>query len=97
MVSEWTFLTKHAVVLSIVAHHPTITGRELAGLLRITERAVRRIISDLHASGYISKKRNGRQNYYSINVNLPLRHHTHRERAVGDLLQALRLEYTSKS
>lgn len=92
--SEWTFLTNHAVIFSIVAHHPTITGRELARLVHITERATRRIISDLHVSGYITKKRNGRHNYYGVNIDLPLRHHAHRERAVGDLLKALRLECT---
>jgi DeoR/GlpR family transcriptional regulator of sugar metabolism len=87
--AEWTFLTNHAVILSIIAHHPTITGRELADLVKITERAIRRIISDLHVSGYITKRRNGRYNYYDVNIDLPLRHHTHRETAVGNLLEAL--------
>jgi transcription initiation factor IIE alpha subunit len=92
--SEWTFLTNHAVVLSIIAHHPTITGRELALFVCISERAIRRIISDLYISGYISKKRNGRHNYYEINVDLPLRHHTHQERAIGDLLKVLSINYS---
>ncbi len=86
---EWTFLTNHALVLSYIAHYPRITGRDLANAIGITERATRKVIADLLDAGYIAKKRVGRQNRYRVNPDLPLRHPSYRETAVGELLQAL--------
>lgn len=87
--TEWTFLTNHAIVLSFLAKHPRITARELSTAIGITERAVRRFIADLHAAGYITKKREGRGVRYRINPNLPLRHDTYREIVIGDFLESL--------
>ena len=86
---EWTFITKHAVLLSLIAAHPRITARELATRLSITERAIRKIIADLYTAGYIGKKREGRGVKYSINPDLPLRQETHRKFPVGDMLTSL--------
>jgi len=86
---EWTFLTNHTLVLSHVALHPRITARELSDAIGITERATRKIIADLLEAGYINKKREGRRNRYRVNPELPLRHLSHGETAVGDLLQVL--------
>lgn len=86
---QWTFLTKHALVLSLVSKQPRITARELAAAIGITERAVRRAIADLYATGYISKKREGRGVRYSINPDLSLRHDTQYEVDIGDFLEAL--------
>jgi DNA-binding transcriptional ArsR family regulator len=87
--SDWTFLTNHALVLSHMRRHPRVTARELGDAIGITERATRRIIADLDEAGYIIKKREGRRNRYRVNTDLPLRHPTNQETAVGDLLQAL--------
>jgi predicted DNA-binding transcriptional regulator YafY len=87
--SEWTFLTKHALVLSLIAKHPRITARELATAIGTTERAIRRVIADLYGDGYIGKKRVGRGVKYRIRPDLSLRHGTHGEIAVGDFLEAL--------
>ena len=86
---EWTFVTNYALVLSFLAKHPRATGRELATAIGITERTVRKIIADLDAAGYISKKKQGRRIRYRINPDLSLRHDTHQEIAVGDFLEAL--------
>ncbi len=86
---EWMFLTNHALVLSCIARHPRITARELANAIGITERTARKIIADLQEAGYITKKRQGRRNYYRVNPDLTLRHPGHGETAVGDLLAAL--------
>jgi predicted DNA-binding transcriptional regulator YafY len=86
---EWTFLTNHALVLSFIARHPQITARELSTSIGVTERAIRRFIADLQDAGYISKKREGRGVRYEINPDLPLRHETYQETAVGDFLKAL--------
>mgnify|MGYP001105408346 CR=1 FL=1 len=86
---EWTFVTNHALVLNFLAKQPRITARELATAIGITERTVRKIIADLDAAGYISKKKQGRRIRYRINPHLSLRHDAHQEIAVGDFLKAL--------
>ena len=87
--SEWRFLTNHAVVLSYVSIRPRITARELSGAVGITERATRKIIADLFQAGYISKDLEGRRNRYRVNPDLPLRHPALEETAVGYLLEIL--------
>ena len=87
--SQWGFVTNHALVLSFVARHPSITAREISVAVGITERAVRRILSDLETEGYTSKRRAGRGLRYRIKPELPLRHDAHRDKAVGDLLEVL--------
>jgi len=86
---EWTFITRHAVALSLIAKRPRITALELSAAMGVTERAVRKIIADLAATGYINKKREGRGVRYRINHDLSLRQDTHVEVAIGDLLKAL--------
>jgi predicted transcriptional regulator len=86
---EWTFITRHAVALSIISKHPRITALELGKEMGMTERAVRKIIADLASLGYIEKKRQGRGVEYTVNHELTLRRHTHRDIAVGDLLAAI--------
>ena len=86
---EWTFLTNHALVLSTVAKYPRIKALEISQAIGVTERAVRKFIADLEAAGYITKTREGRGVRYSVNSHLPLRHATHRDRMVGDFLEAL--------
>ena len=87
--SDWTFLTKHALVLSMIAQHPQITAHEIALDIGITERQVRRIIADLFAEGYIKKRKEGRGMRYRINSDLSLRHYSLQEIAIGDFLGAL--------
>lgn len=87
--SEWTFLTNHALVLGFISKQPHITARELSTVIGITERAVRKIIADLDDTGYIDKVKEGRRIRYHINPNLPLRHETQLEIAVGDFLATL--------
>jgi DNA-binding transcriptional ArsR family regulator len=89
--AEWTFVSNHAVVLSFLSHHASITAREVATRVGITERAVRKIINDLETGGYILKAREGRRVNYSVKKHLPLRHRTQQDKSVGDLLKVLGL------
>ncbi len=86
---EWTFLTNHGLILSYIARHPRTTALELANAIGITERTTRNIIRDLLQAGYIMKKLEGRQNNYRVNPSLYLRHASHQEVCVGDLLALL--------
>jgi predicted ArsR family transcriptional regulator len=86
---KWTFVTNHAVVLSYLAKHPSITARQLALEIGITERAVRTIIADLEGEGYIVKAKEGRGVRYSVKSAKPLRHCTQMDQEVGKLLKLL--------
>lgn len=87
--NKWTFITNHAAVLTLLDGKEHLTAREVALELGITERYVIQIIKDLEADGYISKRREGRQNRYTINKDLPLRRGDQREVHVRDLLQVI--------
>ena len=87
--SQWTFVTNHAVVLSVISRNPVITGHELALKIGISERAVRRIIAELQEAGYIKKKKEGRRVRYQVKDQAPLRHKTQGDKAVGKLLKIL--------
>jgi DNA-binding transcriptional ArsR family regulator len=85
----WTFVTNHAVVLSLISQNPVITGHQLSLEVGISERAVRRIISELYEGGYVSKGKEGRRVRYQVKHHARLRHKTQRDKAVGDLLKIL--------
>ena len=85
----WSFLTNHALVMLCIAHDPVSRLREIGETVGITERAAHRIVSELAAAGYISRKRNGRRNHYTIQSHLPLPDPLAREQKIGDLLAIL--------
>jgi DNA-binding transcriptional ArsR family regulator len=87
--AHWTLLTNHGLVLSHIAKHTRMTALEISSAIGITERATRKIIAELLEEGYIAIKKEGRRNRYRINPEVPLRHPSHDETAVGDLLKAL--------
>jgi len=82
-------LTHHAQVLLCIAHDPVIRLREIGEAVGITERAAHRIVVELADAGYISRRRNGRRNHYTIKSHLPLPDPLAREQKLGDLLAIL--------
>ncbi len=87
--SEVRLLTNHAMVLSHIAHQPFITAREISDIIGITERATRRIIDDLLAANYITKKREGRRNRYRISPERAISSPGLEKVAMGYLLEML--------
>ena len=87
--AQWTFLTNHAQVLLSVARNRSVTAREIAAQVGITERAVQRILRDLHDAGYISHTRDGRTNRYEIHGVTPMRHPAQQDPAVRELIELL--------
>jgi hypothetical protein len=85
----WSFLTSHAQVLLCIAHDPGIRLREIGDAVGITERAAHRIVVELADAGYISRRRNGRRNHYTIQSHLPLPDPLAGEQKIGDLLAIL--------
>ena len=88
---SWSFLSNHGAVLVLVATQPRISATAIGSQLGITERPVRRIISELEAAGYLRRTRDGRANRYEVNPVLPLPGPVIRDIAVGDLIDILRV------
>jgi predicted transcriptional regulator len=86
----WTFLSNHAHVIVCLTQDPKCRLRDVAYRVGITERAVQRIVAELEEAGYITRRREGRQNRYEIHRNQPLRHVIEMHRTVGDLLDSLK-------
>jgi DNA-binding Lrp family transcriptional regulator len=85
----WTFLTRHAQVLLVIADDPGIRLRDIGARVGVTERAAHRIVGELEAAGYITRERRGRRNHYTVRLQAPLPDPLAREQKVGDLLGIL--------
>jgi predicted transcriptional regulator len=83
------FLTNHAQVLICIADDPRVRLREIGERVGITERATHRIVAELVAAGYITRRRDGRRNHYAVNAHLPLPDPVARDYSVGALLDTL--------
>jgi DNA-binding Lrp family transcriptional regulator len=88
---SWTLLTNHAQVLICIANDPGARLRDIAERVGITERAVHRIVVELGDAGYVTRRRNGRRNVYTIRPERPLHDPIVQDRSqsVGRLLQIL--------
>lgn len=86
---RWTFLSNHAQVLLCIAKDPSITVREIGKRVGITERAAQKIIYDLEAAGYLTRRREGRRNRYELRLDRPMRHPAQKGLTIGDLLEML--------
>lgn len=85
-VRGWTFLSNHAHVLVCLAQDPEQRIRDIASRVGITERATSNIVRDLETDGYLTKRREGRSNRYTLDTHRPLRHPIEEHRSIGDLL-----------
>lgn len=86
---SWSFLTNHALVLTHISGHPESTGLEIAQAVGITERATRKIVAELQATGYIEREKVGRRNRYRVDVYRPMGRIGERELTVGKFLGLL--------
>ena len=86
---QWAFLTNHAQVLICIAADPRVRLRDVAARVGITERAAQRIVADLVAGGYVTRRRVGRRNEYELHGELPFRHAIRRPNDVGALMRLL--------
>ena len=88
-ISDWKFLTNHALVLSWITQHPQSTAREIAIAIGITERTALKIVGELADTGYIDRRRKGRRNVYRGHPDIPRRPHIGRNVLIGDLLAVI--------
>ena len=87
--AAWSFLTNHARVLLCIAEDPTVRLREIGDRVGVTERAAHRIVNELVAAGYVSRRRSGRRNHYTVHRDLPLPDRLSRSQPLGELLAVL--------
>jgi predicted transcriptional regulator len=87
--STWTFITNHARVLLVITHDPKVRLRDIASTLDITERAAQRIVTELVEEGYLSRKREGRRNVYTVHPKQPMRAPQARGTEVGEFLEMM--------
>ena len=87
--STWTFMTNHAHVLFCLARDPDLRLRDVAARVGVTERAVQRIVADLHDGGYLEVHKQGRRNRYEVHADKHLRHPVERHRTVEELIKLI--------
>jgi MarR family len=85
----WTLFSNHGLVLIVIARDPTLRVRDIAERVGITERAAHRLVADLCAEGFISRRRLGRRTIYQVHPETPFRHPALETQAVSSLLRLL--------
>lgn len=83
----WNFLSNHTHVLVCLTRDPEMRLREVAEKVRITERAVQRIVGELVSVGVLTKVKVGRRNLYQVHGDVPLQHALENHRTIGDILK----------
>jgi hypothetical protein len=89
---NWTLLTGHGHVLVEIARNPEARIRDIAAAAGITERTAQAIVTDLEATGYITRARIGRRTRYTVNPDSPFRHSAQEGHRVGPFLDLLTCE-----
>lgn len=74
MKSRWGLLTNHALVLIHVIEHPRSTLRDIAAAVGITDRAALSLLRALEADAIVSRKRDGRRNVYTVDIDTLMAH-----------------------
>lgn len=87
--SDWTFFSNHAHALFVLSSRKSITVRELAMEVGITERFAHKVISDLFEDDYIFIEKVGRQNQYKVNYKKKLRHSVEEHISTGELIELI--------
>ncbi len=86
---EWTFLSNHACVLTLLAGEPELRIRDIAPRVGLTERTTHEILRQLAEAGFLVVTKRGRRNHYEVMADRPLRHPLHRSHRIGELIAAL--------
>lgn len=84
--SKWTFLSNHSHVLICLARYSSLSLREVAAKVGITERSVQNIVQDLEEGGFLKRIREGRSNRYELDLTKTLRHPLEGTATVAELV-----------
>ena len=72
-----------------IARNPKARIRDIAPVVGLTERSVQAIVADLEAAGYLTRTRDGRRNWYTVNPDSLFRHPAQEGHRVGPFLDLL--------
>jgi DNA-binding Lrp family transcriptional regulator len=95
--AEFQFFTNHAHALVCIAQDGDTRIREIAQCVGITERATQRIVAELTEEGYLSHRRVGRRNVYTVHPNLSLRHDLEDGVPIGKVLDTIVPRWRSRA
>jgi hypothetical protein len=87
--SKWGLLTNHALVLIHVIEHPRSTLRDIAAAVGITDRAALSLLRALEADAIVSRKRDGRRNVYTVDIDALMAHRSHGTYTIAEIASAL--------
>ncbi len=85
MPKRWNFLSNHGLVILHIVQNRQATLREIALTTGLTERAVYQIVRELEESGFISKRKVGRRNAYTLNQRAILNHPVYSQATIADV------------
>ncbi len=86
---KWGLLTNHALVLIHVIDHPRSTLRNIAESAGITERAALSLLRALEQDAIVTRRRDGRRNVYTVDVDALMAHRTHGTYSIAQIANAL--------
>ena len=86
---RWGLLTNHALVLIHVIEHPRSTLRDIADAVGITDRAALSLLRALEEDDIVSRRRDGRRNEYTVNVDKLMAHRTHGKYSIAQIANGL--------
>lgn len=86
---KWGLITNHALVLIHVIDHPRSTLRDIADNVGITERAALSLLRALEEDAIVSRRREGRRNVYTVDVDALMAHRTHGTYSIAQIANAL--------
>jgi len=89
LTARWGLLTNHALVLIHVIEHHRSTLREIALDVGITERAALSILRALEDDAIVGRRKDGRRNVYSVDIEALLAHRSHGQYTIEQLATAL--------
>ena len=89
MAAKWGLLTNHALVLIHIIEHPRSTLRDIADNAGITERAALSLLRALEEDDIVARRRDGRRNVYTVDVEALMSHRTHGTYSIAQIANAL--------
>jgi DNA-binding IclR family transcriptional regulator len=87
--SRWGLLTNHALVLIHIIEHPRSTLRDIADNVGITDRAALSLLRALEADSIVSRRRDGRRNVYTVDIDALMAHKSHGSYSIEQIASAL--------
>ena len=87
--SHWGLLSNHALVLIHVVEHPRSTLRGIADAVGVTDRAATSLLRAIEEDGVITRRREGRRNVYSVDIEALMAHRSYGRFSIGQLAAAL--------